>query len=153
MPQNTKQTTCPSGPRATASGGVGATGFLGLFGLSGGISGSISVPTASLSNFSLRGIQVSVSVSVTPLAGVGLFLGAGPSYGLGGSSGPSGNVSGSITPTMQAGAGDGGGVEVGSDFSSPPSVSGAMGRIAGGAYGAAGARFSGTIATNPIGCK
>lgn len=41
------------------------------------------------------------------------------------------------------GAGDGGGVEVTSDLNSPLSLSGAIGRIAAGAYGAIGARFEG----------
>jgi hypothetical protein len=139
--------------RANFGGGVSAKGFLGLLGVSGGLSVNVSVPTASLSNFSLRGIQFSFSGSVTPLAGVGVFLGAGPSYSAGGSNGAPGNVSGSVTPVIQAGAGDGGGVEVSTDFSSPLSGGAAMGRIAGGAYGAVGARFAGTVATDPIGCR
>ncbi len=79
---------------------MGATGFLGLLGVSGGLSVNVSVPTASLSNFSLRGIQFSFSGSVTPLVGVGVVLGAGPSYSAGGSSGTLRNVSGSITPVI-----------------------------------------------------
>jgi len=143
--------TC-AGPRANLGGGVGATGFLGVLGLSGGLGVNVSVPTASLSNYSLRGIQISFSGSLTPLAGVGLFIGAGPSLSAGGSNGPSGNISGSITPVLQAGAGDGGGVEVSTDLNSPLSGSAAIGRIAGGAYGAVGARFSGTVSTDAIGC-
>ena len=151
-PQNT-QPVCPLGPRANLGGGVSATGFLGILGVSGGLGVNVSVPTASLSDFSLRGIQVSFSGSITPLAGIGLFLGAGPSYSAGGSRGASRNVSGSVTPTIQVGAGDGAGVEVSTDFTSPTSAGVAAGRIAGGAYGAVGARFSGTVATNPIGCR
>lgn len=144
---------CPAGPRVSLGGGVSATGFLAVLGISGGFGANVTVPTASLSSYSLRGIQVSFSGSVTPLIGLGVFLGVGPNASLGGASGAVGNVSGSITPTVQAGAGDGAGVEVGSDLTSPPSVSAAMGRIAGGVYAGLGARFSGTISTDPIGCR
>lgn len=144
---------CPSGPRVHVGGGVGATGFFGVLGLSGSIGVNVSVPTASLSNFRLRGIQVSLSGSITPLAGIGVFLGAGPTYSAGGSNGGFSNLSGLITPTSQVGAGNGAGVEVGTDFTSPMAGSVAMGRIAGGAYGAVGARFSGTASTSPIGCR
>lgn len=147
---------CPTGPRVNLGGGGSATGFLGILGLSAGLGGGVSVPTASLplvGDGSFRGTQFSGSGSITPLAGLGLFAGVGPSYSLGGSNGAAGNVSGSVTPVIQLGAGDGGGVEVTSDLNSPLSLSGAMGRIAAGAYGAIGARFEGKVSTDPIGCK
>lgn len=115
------------------------------------------MPTASLpilGDGSFRGSQITGSLSVTPLVGLGVFLGAGQNYSLGGSSSstPKG-FSGSVTPVIQLGAGDGAGVEVSSDFTSPLNLSGAGGRIAGGAYGAVGARFQGNLSTGPIGCK
>jgi hypothetical protein len=147
---------CPTGPRVNLGGGGSATGFLGIVGLSAGLGGGVSVPTASLplvGDGSFRGTQFSGSGSITPLAGLGLFGGVGPNYSLGGSNGAAGRVSGSVTPVIQLGAGDGGGVEVTSDLNSPLSLSGAMGRIAAGVYGAIGARFEGKVSTNPIGCK
>jgi hypothetical protein len=114
------------------------------------------VPTASLplvGDGSFRGTQFSGSGSITPLAGLGLFAGIGPSYSLGGLNGAAGNKSGSGTPVIQGGAGDGGGVEVTSDLNSPLSLSGAMGRIAAGAYGAIGARFEGKVSTDPMWCE
>ena len=147
---------CPTGPRVNLGGGASATGFLGIVGASVGLGGGVSVPTASLpfvGDGSFRGTQFSGSGSITPLAGLGLFAGVGPNYSLGGSNGAAGRVSGSVTPVIQLGAGDGGGVEVTSDLNSPLSLSGAMGRIAAGAYGAIGARFEGRVSTNPIGCR
>ena len=148
---------CPRGPQVNLGGGVSATGFLGLLGVSGGGGVTGSIPTASLpvvGDGSFRGSQITASLWITPLAGLGAFLGAGPNYTFGGSptSVPRG-FSGSVTPTMQAGAGDGVGVEVSSDFTSPPSVGGAAGRIAAGAYGAVGARFQGNLSTGPLGCE
>lgn len=151
--QSRKPPICPTGPRTNFGGGVSATGFLGILGISGGFSINLSVPNASARNFSLRGLQVSLSGSITPLAGLGLFLGAGHSYSAGGSNEALNNLSASYTPVIQAGAGNGGGVEVSTDFSSPLSGSASMGRIAGGAYGAAGLRVSGTLASNPLGCR
>ncbi len=138
--------------------GGSATGFLAFLGLSGGGGVTVSVPTASLpivGDGSFRGTQITGSLSVTPLVGLGVFLGAGPNYSFGGSSSsytPKG-FSGSITPVLQLGAGDGEGVEVSSDFPGPLNLSGAAGRIAGGVYGALGARFQGNLSTGPIGCK
>ena len=153
-PQNDEP--CPTGPRVNLGGGASATGFLGIVGLSGGLGAGASVPTASLpfvGDGSFRGTQFSGSGSITPLAGLGLFAGVGPNYSLGGSNGAVGNVSGSVTPVIHLGAGDGAGVEVTSDLNSPLSLSGAMGRIAAGAFGAIGARFEGRVSTDPIGCK
>jgi hypothetical protein len=143
---------CSNGSMVNVGGGVSATGFLGVLGLSGGLGVGISVPSESLMHFSLRGTQISLSGSLVPLLGFGLFLGVGSTYSIGGSNGSSENLTGSVTPVIQAGAGDGAGVEVSSDLTSPLNVGGAMGRIAGGAYGALGARFAGTVATDPIGC-
>ncbi len=144
---------CPSGPRVNLGGGWSATGFLGLVGVSAGVNANVSVPSASFRNFSLRGTQVSLSGSVTPLVGIGLFGGWGPSYSGGGSNQTLDNISSSVTPVIQLGVGNGGGVEVSTDFASPLSSAVGMGRIAAGAYGAVGARFSGTVALNPIGCN
>ena len=144
---------CPVGPSADIGGGVSATGFLGLFGASIGLNGNIAIPMASLKSGSLRGIQFSLSASGTPLAGVGLFLGAGKSYSAGGTTPREAGFDGSITPVGQAGAGDGAGVELASDMTWPPNFSGSGGRIAGGAYAAAGVRFSGTLASPRFGCR
>jgi hypothetical protein len=151
-PQSDKP--CPTGPRANLGGGGSVTGFLGILGVSGGLSGGVSVPTASLpfiGDGSFRGTQFYGSGSITPLAGFGLFAGVGPNYSVGGSRGAEKNVSGSITPVFQLGAGDGGGVEVSGAIGS--GFSGGMGRIAAGAYGAVGAQFEGRVSTDPLGCR
>jgi len=148
---------CPGGPTFNLGGGGSATGFLGILGLSGGGGATVSVPTASLpivGDGSFRGTQVTGSLSATPLAGLSLFAGIGPNYSIGGSaSSTAKSFSGSVTPVLQAGAGDGGGVEVTSDFTSPLNLGGAMGRFAAGVYGAGGARFQGNLSTGPIGCR
>jgi hypothetical protein len=156
MPAQSGNQPCPSGPRLNLGAGASATAFLAVIGVSAGLSGNVSVPTASLplvGDGSFRGTQVSGSGSITPMVGLGLFVGAGPSYSLGGSNAATPNVSGSITPVGQLGAGDGGGVELVEDLTSPISLGGAMGRIAAGAYGAIGARFEGKVSTDPIGCQ
>lgn len=143
---------CPGGSRINLGLGASATAFLAIIGVSGGLGGNVSVPAASLKQGSVRGLQISASGFITPLIGLGAYLGVGPYGSVGGSDGPLPNVSGSVTPVIQLGVGDGAGVEVTGDFAWPLNLGGAMGRIAGGAYGAVGARFSGTIATDPLFC-
>ncbi len=151
------RTMCPTGPQLTVGAGGSATAFLAIVGVSTGGGATLSIPKESLplvGDGSFRGTQISGSASITPLAGLGAFLGAGPNYSLGGSAAPTPRgLSGSVTPTIQAGVGDGAGIEVSSDFTYPPNLSGSGGRIAAGVYGAVGARFQGTLSTGPIGCE
>ena len=106
-----------SGPRLTLDGGVSGTLFAALVGASAGAGVSVSVPYSSLSNFSLRGLNITGSLSLTPLVGLGLFAGAGRSFSGGvmtnGNPTTSGQyINGSITSVIQAGAGDEAGIEV-----------------------------------------
>jgi RHS repeat-associated protein len=144
---------CPTGPRTTFGLGPSVTGFLGMVGISGGITGNISIPHNSDGSISLRGTQLSLSGSVTPLLGLGLFGATGPSGSMSSSSGPLETVDGSITPVFQVGASDGYGAEVVRAINGDPTDwGGSGGRIGAGAYGAVGLRFSGTISTPPLGC-
>ena len=83
--QNTKNESspqnkpCPTGPRVTYGGGPSFTGFLGILGLSGGISGNITIPVGADGRPPLTGAQLSVAGSLTPLLGLGLSGAAGPS--------------------------------------------------------------------------
>jgi RHS repeat-associated protein len=147
-----------SGPRFTIGGGVSGTLFAIVLGGSAGAGASASVPISSLRNFSLRGLNVTGSLSVTPLVGVGGFIGAGPNLSGGVTSNSNPTIggpylNGSVTPVIQVGAGDGEGVEVQNTFTNPFSISGAMGRLAAGAYAAFGAQFAGNLSTGNIGCR
>lgn len=143
---------CPAGGRLVGGGGVSTTGFLGILGLSVGLDGHVMIPASFFKTGNLTGSQLSISAYVTPLAGLGLFAGLGPSASAGGSNGPSGSGA-SGNNTLQFGAGDGEGVEVTSDFTSGPNAAGAMGRLAAGAYGAFGHKFSGNLVSAPLGCE
>ncbi|WP_338445660.1 RHS repeat-associated core domain-containing protein [Pelagerythrobacter marensis] len=145
---------CPTRPGLKLDVGTGATGFLGIVGLSLGVSGAINIPTDANGRPSLRGSQLSISGSITPLAGLGLFAGAGPNFGMSGSDGPANILSGSSDTVLQGGAGDGLGVEIVRPLNDKPADwSGSGGRLAAGAYGAVGQRFSGTISTPQLGCQ
>ncbi len=151
--------TC-GGPRLNIGGGLSATGFLAIFGVSVGGGGNLSIPTDSLpfvGDGSFRGTEASVSGSITPMLGIGAFLGAGPNYsgGYSHSALPQG-FSGSATPVVQFGVGDGAGIEVSSDIADITesyNAGGSGGRIAGGAYGGFGMRFSGAHSSGPMGCR
>ena len=154
-PQKKRQSgQCPSGPGLKVEIGAGATGFLGVLGASLGISGGLTIPTDSNGRPSLRGSQISISGSVTGLAGLGLFAGFGPNFGMGGTDGPSRILSGSADTVLQGGGGDGAGVEIVRPINNRPADwSGSGGRLAVGAYGAVGKRFTGTITTPQLGCR
>lgn len=153
-PPKPQRTQCPTGRRLNFGGGVSATGFLGIVGLSLGISGNVSVPTSSTGTPRFTGSQISFSLSITPLAGLGLFVGAGPNYAMSSSSSASKTLSGSATTVLQGGGGDGEGVEITRPVNSDPmAYSGAAGRLAWGGYGAVGKQFTGTASTPQIGCN
>jgi RHS repeat-associated protein len=148
------KTPCPTGTRFNFGGGVSATGFLGIGGLAAGIGASVAIPTNSSGVPTLTGTQISISGSLTPLVGLGLFMGAGANYAMSTSSAAAGVVSGAATPVFQFGAGTGEGVEIARAINSDPADwAGAAGRLAAGLYGAIGQRFSGTLSTPPIGCQ
>ena len=140
-------------PRTTFGAGIGGTGFLGILGLSGGVAGEVSVPLDSRGKPHLLGVQFSLSGSVTPLAGLGLYAGGGISGAASSSKGPRENISGSSTTVLQLGVGDGPGVEIVRALNDDPlDWSGSGARLGAGAYGAIGQRFSGSLSTSPIGC-
>jgi RHS repeat-associated protein len=154
-PSTQPQNTCPSGPRLTFGGGPSGTLFGGVIGGSLGLTGNISVPLSSLRNFSLEGIQFSVTTSATGLAGFGGYVGAGQNYSLGITNETLDyGFSTSSNHVIQAGAGWVGGVETSAMIGGPDYNYGGSigGRNAYGVYGAAGKQFNATIATHPLGC-
>lgn len=145
---------CPVGGRLTIGGGPSFTGFLGIIGLSGGVSGNVTIPTDASGRPTLTGAQLSVTGSLTPLLGLGLFAAAGPSGSASSSNSAAPLFSGSITPVLQGGASDGFGAEVVRAMNDDPSDwGGSGGRVGAGAYGAVGARFAGTITSPAWGCS
>ena len=146
---------CSTGPRASFGAAGSFTAFA-IFGLSGSGGGGVTVPWSSLRNLNARGFQLNGSISATPLVGLGAFAGLGPGYSAGNARGAAKQgFTSSSTTVMQAGAGDGGGVEVSVPFgNSDFNVGGSMGaKGALGAYAAVGQQFSGTYSTSPLGCK
>jgi hypothetical protein len=103
--------------------GFGGTLFAGIVGGSLGVNVGIAIPMDFFSTGSLRGTQVYISGSATPLAGLGAFAGAGENYGFGNSPSalPTG-FSSSQTLVLQGGVGWGLGAE----------VSGSIGTVGGG---------------------
>lgn len=155
QPPPANQPPCLTGPRIALGYGGSATGFLGLIGVSAGGGTSASLPFSSLLQGSLSGLQIGGNVSITPLAGFGGFVGAGPNYSIGGSAEAASSGFGTSAQTIiQVGAGDGGGVEVSSVFASPLSVTGSGGpRGAFGMYGAVGRQFSLNYNTEQLFCQ
>lgn len=148
-----KQGPCEDFRRVTYGGGVSGTGFLAIIGLSGGVSGDISIPVDSRGKPHLLGSQLSLSGSVTPLLGLGLYAGGGVSGAANSSNGPRENISGSSTTVLQVGVGNGPSVEIVRALNNDPlDWSGSGARLGAGLYGAIGQRFSGSLTTNPIGC-
>lgn len=112
----------------------------------------VSLPIASLRNFSLRGTQVYGSFSFTGLVGLGFFAGAGFSPSLGYSSGP---IQSGGTGQRVAGAG----LALGVGGEASVSTRGGGGSVSGGSragagfYGAYGGKVSATTATPQLGCR
>jgi len=160
MPPDSKvESTCPTGDRLSLGySPFGATVFAGIGGFSANSSINVTVPWSSLQHFSLQGAQISATGTFTVLGGFGLFAGAGNSVS-------AGSVHSVQTPgfstsknwDFQAGAGDGGGVEVSAGIgkAAAGTFGGAMGgpRAAIGAYGAFGRQYNATYASPFLGCS
>ena len=143
---------CSIGRRLILGYGPAATLFSGFLG--GSIAGSInvSIPTDALHDGDFTGTQVGLAGSGTILGGIGGFLGSGSNFSVGTSEGVQTSGWDSIG-VLQGGAGNGGGVEVSGDLSDDYNynVSGG-GRIAYGAYGAFGRKFTHNLWSSPLGC-
>lgn len=125
--------------------------------MSGGGEAGVSIPVSALWTGSLRGSQIYVSGSVTPLSGVGGFVGAGPGATIGYSTSPIPSwLSFSRQNVVQAGAAYGLGGEISAPITHDGFAGGASinGSLKGGCglYGAGGPKFSTTLATPPLGC-
>jgi len=153
VPQKPQNGTCPSGQGITAGLSPSITGFVGVIGISIGVGVNISIPTNTKGSISLKGSQIAVSASITPLTGLGIFFAGGPSISMATYNSPTKLFSGSSTPVIQGGASDGGGGEIARALNNDPAdYSGSGGRIGAGGYGAVGQRFSGAITTPRLGC-
>ncbi len=146
---------CPSGPTRQYGLAGGSTGFLGVLGISLNINVGISLPTPG----GLAGAQVFVSGEFDPMAGVGVFAGAGGGPTVGNSSGPlRPGLSGSVQGHFEGGAGIFPfGATVSSNAStsgSSSSIAGPAGRFgpAGGAYVGVGPSFGGAAASHQFFC-
>lgn len=142
---------CGAGPRVSYGVQFSATGFLASFGLSGSIGINVSAPANPFS----RGSQVSVTGSITGLAGLGFFAGAGASTAVGVSNGSlqsgfSTSSSGGAQAGFATGAGGEGGVmkngnSGGGSYSGGP-------RAGMGGYAAGALQGNATVASPLIGC-